>query len=118
MRLERFDVVKVPFPFTDRPVAKFRPGLVISDAENFNVRIGHSVMAMITSAHHARWLLDVVIRDLDTAGLPAPSMVRMKLFTLDHRLIHSRLGSIGELDQGAVSDALAAMLGLRRKPQR
>lgn len=118
MRLERFDVVKVPFPFTDRPVARFRPALVISDAENFNARIGHSVMAMITSAHHARWPLDTVIEDLDTAGLPAPSMVRMKLFTLDHRVIHSRLGSIGEMDRGAVLDALAPMLGQRRSTRR
>lgn len=114
MRLERFDVVKVPFPFTDRPVVKFRPALVISDAENFNNQIGHSAMAMITSAHHARWPLDVVLEDLDTAGLPAPSMVRMKLFTLDHRLIHSRLGSIGKPDRNTVSDSLSAMLGLRR----
>lgn len=116
MRFHRFDVVKVPFPFTDRPVKKFRPALVVSGHEEFNGPVGHSVMSMITSARHSRWPLDVVIEDLAAAGLPAPSMVRMKLFTLDHRLIQSTLGSIGERDRLAVSDALARLLNLPGAP--
>jgi len=40
----------------------------------------------------------------------------MKLFTLDHRPIQSALGSIGERDCRAVSDALARLLHLRGEP--
>jgi mRNA interferase MazF len=47
---ERFAVVRVPFPFTDRAASKNRPALVLSDLEAFNVPAGHSVMAMITSS--------------------------------------------------------------------
>jgi hypothetical protein len=39
-------------------------------------------MAMITSASHAPWPLDVAIADLKSAGLSVPSIVRLKLFAL------------------------------------
>lgn len=80
MSHRQFDVVVVPFPFTDRLATKKRPALVLSNAENFGDRIGHSVLAMITSAKNPPWPLDVEISDLKAAGLPAPSKVRMKLF--------------------------------------
>ena len=50
-----FDVVRVPFPFTDRQAAKNRPALVLSNAKAFNRSADHSVMAMITSASHGPW---------------------------------------------------------------
>jgi len=108
---DRFDVVVVPFPFTDRQASKRRPAVVISDAENFNRRIGHSVMAMITSTRHAPWPLDVPVTDLDAAGLPVPSLVRMKLFTLDHRLVLHRIGRLAAQDQQRLTAALVRLAG-------
>jgi mRNA interferase MazF len=107
---ERFDVVRVPFPFTDRQSAKNRPALVISDGQAFNRPAGHSAMAMITSAGHSPWPLDVSIVDLKTAGLPAPSIVRFKLFTLDHRLVRGKIGRLAEKDQASVQKALRKLL--------
>jgi mRNA interferase MazF len=69
---ERFTVVRVPFPFTDRNATKNRPALVLSDAASFNTPAGHSVMAMITSQGNAPWPLDCPLADLQAAGLPAP----------------------------------------------
>ena len=89
MTYEKYTVVVVPFPFTDKAQTKHRPALVISDPVVFGNLVGHSVMAMITSAANAPWPLDITIKDLKTAGLPAPSVVRMKLFTLDHRFVLS-----------------------------
>jgi len=106
---ERFDVVRVPFPFTDRQAEKHRPALIISDRAAFNRLAGHSVMAMITSASHARWPLDVPIGDLKSAGLPAPSLVRFKLFTLDHRLVRGTLGRLAEKDRAKVQKAIRAL---------
>lgn len=110
---ERFVVVRVPFPFTDRDAVKNRPALVLSDASAFNSPAGHSVMAMITSQANAPWLLDCPIGNLAAAGLPAASKVRFKLFTLDHRLVRGQLGRLAEDDAGAVLEALEALLGRR-----
>lgn len=106
------DVVRVSFPFTDRDATKVWPALVLSSAAAFNVPAGHSVLAMVTSAKHSAWPLDVPIQDLAAAGLPTLSLVRMKLFTLDHRLIRGRLGRLGPTDAGAVRAALIQLLDL------
>jgi len=82
-----FDVVVVPFPFTDSATTKRRPALVLSDSTNFNQPVGQSVLAMITGAANSDWPLDIEINDLDAAGLSSPSIVRMKIFTLDHQFI-------------------------------
>lgn len=111
MTFERFAVVRVPFPFTDRDAAKNRPALVLSSKEAFNTPAGHSVMAMITSEGNALWPLDCPIADLATAGLPAPSKVRFKLFTLDHRLVRGQLGTLAPADRERVRRGLSALLG-------
>jgi mRNA interferase MazF len=99
MIYDAFDVVRVPFPFTDKQSDKNRPALVLSSDKTFNGSAGHSVMAMITSATHSPWPLDCAIEDLASAGLPSASIVRFKLFTLDHRLVRGRLGALSETDR-------------------
>lgn len=111
MTYERFDVVKVPFPFTDSSQSKKRPALVLSGRVTFNSRVAHSVMAMITSAENAPWPLDVAIMNLSNAGLPVASVVRMKLFTLDHRLVLGKIGHLASSDEAEVSRALEILLG-------
>ena len=112
MSFERFTVVRVPFPFTDRTSSKRRPALVLSAADSFNLPAGHSVMAMITSQGNTPWPLDCPITDLNHAGLPAPSRVRFKLFTLDNRLVLGELGRLAPEDATAVEQALERLLGV------
>jgi mRNA interferase MazF len=107
---EQFTVVRVPFPFTDRDATKNRPALVLSDAAAFNNPSGHSVMAMITSQGNAPWPLDCPIADLTAAGLPAPSLVRFKLFTLDHRLVRGAIGKLSAADVESVGTRLTLLL--------
>ncbi len=111
MTFDRGQVVRVPFPFTDRTAGKNRPALVLSAAATFNTPSGHAVLAMITSAKNAPWPLDCPVTDLTSAGLPAPSVVRCKLFTLDARLIGSVLGRLADADAERVSQTLARLLG-------
>lgn len=110
MSFERYAVVRVPFPFTDRAATRNRPALILSDAAGFNVPAGHSVLAMITSADNPSWPHDHLIADLAAAGLPAPSRLRFKLFTLDNRLIRSTLGRLAPADTRAVRAALKRVL--------
>lgn len=109
MIFEPGEVVVVPFPFTDRQAPKRRPALVLSDATAF--QIGHSVMAMITSRGNPPWPLDVWIRDGKAAGLSAASVVRMKLFTLDNRLILRKAGNLAAQDAKTVAANLEILLG-------
>lgn len=108
--LNAFDVVIVPFPFTDSAQAKRRPALVLSSASSLGDRIGHSVMAMITSAQNAAWPLDTPIADLAAAGLPSASVVRMKLFTLDHRLVLRKAGALAAADRDTLRAVLRVLM--------
>lgn len=112
VHFKAFDVVVVPFPFTERSTTKRRPALVLSDAGNFNKQVGQSVLAMITSAKNSSWPLDVEIEDLDSAGLPSASVVRMKLFTLDDRLVIRKAGVLSKIDKLAVLDTLHQLFNL------
>ena len=96
--LQSFDVVVVPFPFTDSSATKRRPALVLS-SNAFNQKALHSVLAMITSAGQSSWPGDCAIKDLDAAGLPTECVIRLKLFTLDHRLVVRKAGNLALSDQ-------------------
>lgn len=98
------DVVVVPFPFTERLASKRRPALVCSSAE-YNAASRHVVLAMITTAAHSQWPGDVAIEDIDDTGLPAPSLVRWKMFTLDASLVIRRAGALSVRDRAACAEA-------------
>ncbi|MBE0576213.1 MAG: type II toxin-antitoxin system PemK/MazF family toxin [Desulfuromonadales bacterium] len=115
MTFEAFDVVVVPFPFTDNATTKRRPALILSDAKAFNQQAGQAVMAMITSARNSDWPLDIEIQDLDAAGLPASSIIRMKLFTLDEHLIIRKAGRLARPDQSRAAEALQQLFPLLRE---
>lgn len=99
-----FDIVTVHFPFTDTENTKVRPALVISSDKYFSKELNHSILAMITSAQHSSWPLDLKIGDLNLCGLEKPSIIRLKIFTLDHRLIIDKIGRLSNKDQKAFQD--------------
>ncbi len=105
MTCEAWQVVIVPFPFTDRGTTKKRPALVLSH-KRFNRR-GHTILAMVTSAAHAPWPGDVPLTNLKDAGLTKPCLVRLKLFTLDNRFIERLAGRLAGADRARVSGELA-----------
>ena len=102
----QFDIVVVPFPFVDSQATKKRPAIILSSNQHFNADTGHSIMAMITSARNSSWPHDINITDLTNAGLPKPSVIRMKLFTLDHRLILEHIGTLSAKDKKTLSKTL------------
>jgi mRNA interferase MazF len=104
----QYDVLLVPFPFTDKAMAKKRPALVISPID-FNKTTKHIIFAMITSA--GNWAFDIEVGDLKAAGLTSPCKIRMKLFTLDASLVDKKIGGLGNQDRDVVHAHLRALLG-------
>jgi mRNA interferase MazF len=87
-----FDVVVVPFPFTDSAQTKKRPALMLS-SETFDEKIEQSVLSMITSQKNDPWPLDCTIKNKNQSGLAASSVVRIKLFTLDNSSFFEKLAT-------------------------
>lgn len=87
------DVIKVPFPYTDRSTRQYRPALVVSTSKLEKLH-GLLWVAMITSAHNKPWPKDIPVLDLDHAGLPAPSVIRaVKIATIEAKDA-SKIGSL------------------------
>ena len=109
-RFAPFDVVVVPFPYSDRLAEKRRPALVISN-QKLAVH-GLIWVVMITSADNAPWSCDVAIPNLVRAGLPAPSVVRpAKIACIEPHRINRRLGRLDKAEARAVNRKLRGFLG-------
>ena len=108
---EAFDVVIVPFPFTDLPVSRKRPAVILTEREPYGALTGHCVIAMITAATGSSWPFDRPIADPATAGLHKPCFMRMKLFTFDERLIIRKVGRLAEQDQQTARAAIRDLFG-------
>jgi len=110
MRFEPYDVVVVPFPFTDKLAVKRRPALIISNHLFNGDYHNHLIMAMITTVKNSEWSGDIQLHDWQSANLTVPCKVRFKLFTLDRRLVIQRLGSLSPTDQETVKTAITHFL--------
>src|SRR6266542_1771811 len=83
---KRGDVIRVPFPYTDRPTRQHRPALVVSPG-----CIGEQDallwVVMITSAENRPWPDDISLGgQYAEAGLPVPSVIRpVKIATIEAR---------------------------------
>lgn len=108
---EQGDVVKVPFPYTDRATRQSRPALVVSTG---GIEDAHGLLwvAMITSAENKGWAGDVPVARFEAAGLPAPSVIRTaKIATIDAADAVT-LGHVAASEREAVLNHLARELGL------
>ncbi len=90
-----WDIVIVPFPYTDKLAEKRRPALVVSN-KTLHEQHGLTWLLVITSADNRGWAGDVEIKDLKRAGSPAPSLVRpAKIATVETAHILRRVGNLG-----------------------
>lgn len=100
------DVIKVPFPYTDRPTRQSRPALVVSTG---GIEDAHALLwvVMITSAANRAWPDDVPVTNLAAAGLPAPSVIRTAKIATIEASDAAKLGKI----QAALFKQVARRLG-------
>ncbi len=91
------DIIFVPYQFTDLTAYKKRPVVVISP-NYYNV--GNDVIVgFITSNISAKVQFgDYHLQDWSDAGLPKPSMFRMKFATIDRSVIIKKLGIMSNYD--------------------
>jgi mRNA interferase MazF len=101
-----FDVVVVPFPYSDRLAEKRRPALVVSAVELAD-DLDRLWVAMITTDRGLRLHGDAAISDLAPAGLPAASIVRAsKIATIE---VDRVLRRAGRLSDGDLTRAVTAL---------
>lgn len=106
---DAWDIIKVPFPYTHRPVRERRPALVVA-ANGIQHEHGLLWVLMITSAANRGWPGDIVVSDLEQAGLPVESVVRTaKIATIEAREAE-RIGSLPVPDRIAVAGCLSLEL--------
>ena len=114
-RFQPWDVVLVPFPYTERNYTKVRPALIVS-TDTLSSKTGKYFLAMITSAQHTRVYGDVLISDLKLAGLPADSIVRpSKIATFEEASFVRRVGTLSVKDRKVVSAQLCELLYVGEK---
>lgn len=106
---EAWDIIKVPFPYTDRPVRECRPAVVVA-ANSIQQEHGLLWVLMITSAANRGWRGDVAVSDLQQAGLPAESVVRTaKIATIESKEAE-RIGRLPAPDRVSVARHLSLEL--------
>lgn len=111
---EQGTVVRVPFPYTDRPVRQYRPALVVSVGG-----VGEEDrllwVVMITSAENRGRPGDVDLTgDHRAAGLPAPSIVRTAKIATIEATDADRLGAIPAGRLALVLASLRQTMGFDR----
>jgi mRNA interferase MazF len=93
----KWDIVLVPFPFTDLTSIKKRPALIISpDDHNKSDDV---VLMMITSnLKSSKNLYDYKLLEWDKSGLPKPSMTKMRVSTIKQTIILKKIGTLQSKD--------------------
>ena len=104
------DVIRVPFPYTDRATRQSRPAVVVSTAE-FQDLHGLLWVVMITSARNRGWPDDVPITNLKLAGLPVPSIIRSAKIATINASAASVLGRLSAAQLRQVTDRIRKRLG-------
>ena len=111
---ERGDVIKVPFPYTDRATRQSRPAVVVSTAQLQELH-GLLWVVMITSAENRGWPDDVPVANLKLAGLPVPSLIRSaKIATIDASDA-SKLGRVAAAQLRRVTSKIKQRWGLCKR---
>ena len=104
-----WDLVKVPFPYTNRSVQQRRPALVVAvpDASGATRLLW---VLMVTSAANRGWPGDVVVSELGKAGLPAASVVRVAKIAMIEASDAERIGCLPVADRARVVAGLRSRL--------
>ena len=102
---EKWDIILVPFPFTDFKTTKKRPALVVSPTR-YNTGTDLIIAFMTSNVNSLERMGDYHIKEWQAAHLPKPSMIRMKFATIDKNIIIKKLGRLANADMTGFSKIL------------
>ena len=107
---KQFDIVVVPFPYSDQLAEKRRPALVVS-SNAFNKKHGLLWVVMITSASNAKKSGDILIAANSKTGLPSASLIRpSKIATIEPERVVRVIGKVDNRVKEMVLDAITKIL--------
>lgn len=94
---KKWEIVLVPFPFTDLSSVKRRPALIVSP-DKYNADKDVVISYITSQIHLSPRIGDYNLQKWKEAGLPKPSKVRMKFATIDKSIIIKTLGKLEKID--------------------
>lgn len=98
--------------FTDKPIAKNRPALVISSSDYHGSRREVIIAAITSQVRESLFVGDHLIADWQGCGLAKPSVVTCILWTVKAGMISRRLGTMPQSDMLGFERGLSRALGL------
>ncbi|MFZ5630541.1 MAG: type II toxin-antitoxin system PemK/MazF family toxin [Spirochaetota bacterium] len=108
---DKGDIVLVPFPISNLKTLKRRPALVISP-KVFNKGGDSTLLFMTSNVKTPPREGDVLIKNFKTAGLPKPTLVRMKFVTIANALILKKIGHLPPADMKRVKAQIMHFFGM------
>lgn len=99
MTFKKWDIVLLPFPFSDQKRIKKRPGLILTPNEAIQNDFDILISFMTSNLKSPPRFGDYLIKDWQNSNLPKPTMIRMKFATIEYGIIIKRLGKLTQKDQ-------------------
>lgn len=109
MTYEKWDIILVPFPFTNLTTLKKRPALVISPNE-YNVNEDVVILFITSKIDRDTRIGDYKIEKWKDSSLPLPSMIRMKFATIDKDIVIKKIGTLSKSDRDNFSKELISFI--------
>ena len=109
---KQFDIVVVPFPYSDQLAEKRRPALVVS-SNAFNKKYGLMWVVMITSATNSARADDIAVAANTKTGLPAASLIRAsKIATIEPERVVKIIGKVDRSTKLKMKEILNTALSI------
>ena len=109
---DRGDIVYLPFEFSDRPVLRRRPALVVSSTAYHQSRHEVVVAAITSRVRSPLFLGDYLLESWGESGLERPSVVTAIIRTVRREMIERVVGRIPQRDLAAFDANLRLALAL------
>jgi len=94
MTYKQWDIILIPFPFTNLRGLKKLPALIISP-DNFNNNESDLIFAFLTSNISTTPCIgDYHLKYWKSAGLPKPTKFKLKIATIVKTVVVKRLGQL------------------------